>query len=163
MRNAKVYRKRILHYNYDNFENGKCYKVRIETTTTRITFRKTNSFENLTENIYKNCFFSYSLYLNTSGPFQTILSLISDWIFNPRVLKAVSTVYYFYIIAYRHIFVCLGGTISRNNYINIVFFFFQILFFGSLYIVIGTIYLIPCAIAFNRRLKNSCPVYEITE
>ncbi|VVC24855.1 Reduced folate carrier,Major facilitator superfamily domain [Cinara cedri] len=39
----------------------------------------------------------------------------------------------------------------------------QILLFGSLYIIVGTFYLIPCVIAFNRRLKNKCPVYQVTE
>lgn len=39
----------------------------------------------------------------------------------------------------------------------------QVLFYGGLYIFLGTIYLIPSAISFNRKLKNSCPVYDITE
>uniref|UniRef100_A0A2S2PS45 Thiamine transporter 2 n=1 Tax=Schizaphis graminum TaxID=13262 RepID=A0A2S2PS45_SCHGA len=39
----------------------------------------------------------------------------------------------------------------------------QVLFYGGLYILLGTIYLIPCVISFNRRLNNSCPVYDINE
>ncbi|CAH1737371.1 thiamine transporter 1-like [Aphis gossypii] len=39
----------------------------------------------------------------------------------------------------------------------------QVLFYGGLYIFLGTIYLIPSGISFNRKLNNSCPVYDITE
>ncbi|XP_050440734.1 thiamine transporter 1-like isoform X2 [Adelges cooleyi] len=40
----------------------------------------------------------------------------------------------------------------------------QLLFYGGMYIVLGTLYLIPCVVSFNRRLKkNNCPIYDVTE
>ncbi|XP_022167762.1 thiamine transporter 2-like isoform X2 [Myzus persicae] len=39
----------------------------------------------------------------------------------------------------------------------------QVLFYGGLYILLGIVYLIPSAISFNRKLNNSCPVYDVTE
>ncbi|XP_025423243.1 folate transporter 1-like [Sipha flava] len=38
----------------------------------------------------------------------------------------------------------------------------QVLLFGSTYIIIGIIYLIPCGIEFKRSLENSCSVYDVS-